>query len=72
MTDDLKPARAKDTCHKIPVLGPDAQPAFDLLIYGLDDHDIFLCPNPYVSVALNRRNLPMGYATSPFFVERIR
>lgn len=63
---------AKDTCHVIPILDQNAEPAFELLIYGLDDNDIYLCPNPYVSQALNRRNIPSGYSTSPFFVERIR
>ena len=63
---------AKDTCYVVPVLNPNCEPAFDLLLYGLDDSDVYLCPNPYVSQALNRRNIPMGYSASPFFVERIR
>lgn len=62
----------RDTCHVVPILGPDAMPAFDLLIYGLEDSDIYTTPNIYVSTALNRRNLPPGYSTSMFFVERIR
>lgn len=67
-----RPIPAKDTLHIVPVFSPDAEPAFDLLLYGLEDSDVYLCPNPYVSQALNRRNLPMGYTTSPFFVEKVR
>lgn len=65
------PIPGKDTCHRIPVLSVDG-PVFDLLIYGLEDSDIYLTPNPYVSQALNHRRLPLGLSVSPFLVERIR
>lgn len=62
----------KDKCWRVTILNQYAEPAFDLLLYGLSERDIYIVPNEFVSAALNRRNLPDGYSTSMFFVERIR
>lgn len=71
-TKPIRPNTSTDTCHCVTVFGPDCEPAFDLLLYGLTESDIYTVPNEYVSTALNRRNLPFGYSVSIFCVERIR
>lgn len=68
----LRPAAAKDTCFAVTVFDPNGEPAFELMLYGLSESDVYSVPNFYVSEALNRRNLPLGYAVSIFAVERIR
>lgn len=68
-----RPTPAIDSLHEVPVFNPDGEVAFILCLYGLTDKDLGLCPNPYVSTALNRRGLEPGMVNvSPFYTERVR
>jgi hypothetical protein len=62
----------KDSLHVVPVLNINGDIVFELLLYGLDKHDVYTIPNAFVAQALNHRELPPDLTVSPFLVRRER
>ena len=66
------PSISQDTCHVVTVFNADRKPAFEILLYGLDDSDVYRIPNLILPQVIMSRKLWPGYSSSPFLVQRLR